>query len=95
MRVPEPVPFTINAYLAFRAVLVAAENLNKEAAKREIEEIEAADAVELAGRPDVVLDDLRDPRVVWMPLTEAEARNALATSRSRTTTLEPSFRSRL
>ncbi len=33
-----------------------------EAAKREIEEIEAADAVKLAGRPDVVLVDLRDPR---------------------------------
>ena len=33
-----------------------------EAAKREIEEIEAADAVKLAGRDDVVLVDLRDPR---------------------------------
>ena len=33
-----------------------------EAAKREIEEIKAADAVKLAGRPDVVLVDLRDPR---------------------------------
>ena len=33
-----------------------------EAAKREIEEIEAADAVKLAGREDVVLVDLRDPR---------------------------------
>ena len=33
-----------------------------EIAKREIEEIEAADAVKLAGRPDVVLVDLRDPR---------------------------------
>jgi len=33
-----------------------------EAAKREIEEIEAADAVKLAGRADVVLVDLRDPR---------------------------------
>ncbi len=33
-----------------------------EAAKREIEEIEAAEAVKLAGRDDVVLVDLRDPR---------------------------------
>jgi len=33
-----------------------------EAAKREIEEIEAADAVKLHGRDDVVLVDLRDPR---------------------------------
>ena len=33
-----------------------------EAAKREIEEIEAADAVKLDGRDDVVLVDLRDPR---------------------------------
>jgi rhodanese-related sulfurtransferase len=33
-----------------------------EAAKREIEEIEAADAVKLHGHHDVVLIDLRDPR---------------------------------
>jgi rhodanese-related sulfurtransferase len=33
-----------------------------EAAKREIEEIEAAEAVKLHGRDDVVLVDLRDPR---------------------------------
>ena len=33
-----------------------------EAAKREIEEIEAADAVKLAGREDVVLVDIRDVR---------------------------------
>jgi rhodanese-related sulfurtransferase len=33
-----------------------------EAAKREIEEIEAADAVKLAGRDDVVLVDIRDIR---------------------------------
>jgi rhodanese-related sulfurtransferase len=33
-----------------------------EAAKREIEEIEAADAVQLAGRDDVVLVDIRDIR---------------------------------
>lgn len=31
-------------------------------AKREIEEIAAADAVKLAGRDDVVLIDIRDPR---------------------------------
>jgi len=33
-----------------------------DAAKREIEEIEPADAVKLHGLPDVVLVDLRDPR---------------------------------
>lgn len=33
-----------------------------ETAKGQIEEIEAADAVKLAGRDDVVLVDLRDPR---------------------------------
>lgn len=33
-----------------------------EAAKREIEEIEAAEAVKLAGRDDVVLVDIRDVR---------------------------------
>ena len=33
-----------------------------DAAKREIEEISAADAVKLAGRDDVVLVDIRDPR---------------------------------
>ena len=33
-----------------------------EAAKREIEEIEAAEAVKLAGRDDVVLVDIRDIR---------------------------------
>lgn len=33
-----------------------------ETAKASIEEIEAADAVKLAGRDDVVLVDLRDPR---------------------------------
>jgi rhodanese-related sulfurtransferase len=32
------------------------------AAKREIEELEAAEAVKLIGRDDVVLVDLRDPR---------------------------------
>jgi len=39
MRVPEPIPFTINAYLAFRAVLVAAENLNKKSGRREIDSL--------------------------------------------------------
>jgi rhodanese-related sulfurtransferase len=33
-----------------------------DAAKREVEEIEPADAVKLHGREDVVLVDLRDPR---------------------------------
>jgi rhodanese-related sulfurtransferase len=33
-----------------------------DAAKRQIEEISAADAVQLAGRDDVVLVDIRDPR---------------------------------
>ena len=33
-----------------------------ETAQRSIEELEAADAVKLAGRDDVVLVDLRDPR---------------------------------
>ena len=33
-----------------------------ETAKREIEELQAAEAVKLAGRDDVVLVDLRDPR---------------------------------
>ena len=36
-----------------------------EAAKREIEEIEAADATKLHGRQDVVLVDIRDPRERW------------------------------
>jgi O-acetyl-ADP-ribose deacetylase (regulator of RNase III) len=39
MRVPEPIPETINAYLAFRAVLVAAENYNKSVGKREIDSL--------------------------------------------------------
>jgi rhodanese-related sulfurtransferase len=33
-----------------------------EAAKKQIEEITAADAIKLAGRDDVVLVDIRDPR---------------------------------
>jgi O-acetyl-ADP-ribose deacetylase (regulator of RNase III) len=39
MRVPEPVAFTIHAYLAFRAVLVAVENFNTQAGRREIDSI--------------------------------------------------------
>jgi O-acetyl-ADP-ribose deacetylase (regulator of RNase III) len=39
MRVPEHVGFTLNAYLAFRAVLVAVENFNKRAGKREIDSL--------------------------------------------------------
>jgi O-acetyl-ADP-ribose deacetylase (regulator of RNase III) len=39
MRVPEPIPFTINAYLAFRALLVALENFNRAAGKREIDSL--------------------------------------------------------
>jgi O-acetyl-ADP-ribose deacetylase (regulator of RNase III) len=39
MRVPEPIPFTINAYLAFRAILVVVENLNKKLARREIDSL--------------------------------------------------------
>jgi O-acetyl-ADP-ribose deacetylase (regulator of RNase III) len=39
MRVPEPIPYTINPYLAFRAVLVAVENFNKELGKREIDSL--------------------------------------------------------
>lgn len=39
MRVPEPVPFTLNAYYAFRAVLVAAENFNRQHGKREIDSL--------------------------------------------------------
>jgi hypothetical protein len=36
MRVPESVAFTINAYLAFRAVLVAVENFNRRLGSRVI-----------------------------------------------------------
>lgn len=39
MRVPEPIPFTINAYLAFRAILLAVENFNKRHGKREIDSL--------------------------------------------------------
>ena len=39
MRVPEHVGFTLNAYLAFRAVLVAVENFNKRTGKREIDSL--------------------------------------------------------
>jgi O-acetyl-ADP-ribose deacetylase (regulator of RNase III) len=36
MRIPESVAFTINPYLAFRAILVAVENFNKAKGKQEI-----------------------------------------------------------
>lgn len=39
MRIPESVAFTINAYLAFRAILVAVENFNRQRAKREIDSL--------------------------------------------------------
>jgi O-acetyl-ADP-ribose deacetylase (regulator of RNase III) len=39
MRVPEPIAFTLNPYLAFRAVLVAVENFNKNRGKREIDSL--------------------------------------------------------
>ena len=39
MRIPEPIPFSINAYLAFRAILVAAENFNRRLGKREIDSL--------------------------------------------------------
>jgi O-acetyl-ADP-ribose deacetylase (regulator of RNase III) len=39
LRVPEPVPFTINAFLAFRAVLLAVENFNKQCGRREIDSL--------------------------------------------------------
>jgi O-acetyl-ADP-ribose deacetylase (regulator of RNase III) len=37
MRVPEPISFTLNAYLAFRAILVAIKNFNRATEKREID----------------------------------------------------------
>ena len=39
MRVPTSVPFTINTYLAFRAVLVAAKNFNRQRGTREIDSL--------------------------------------------------------
>jgi O-acetyl-ADP-ribose deacetylase (regulator of RNase III) len=39
MRIPEPIPFTINPYLAFRAVLVAVKNFNRARGKREIDSL--------------------------------------------------------
>lgn len=39
MRIPEPVPFTLNAYLAFRAILVAVENFNRAAGGRPIDSL--------------------------------------------------------
>src|SRR5262249_55587908 len=39
VRVPEPIPFTINAYLAFRAALLAARNYNRGLGRREIDSL--------------------------------------------------------
>jgi O-acetyl-ADP-ribose deacetylase (regulator of RNase III) len=39
MRVPEPVPYSIHAYLAFRAVLVAVMNFNQQRGRREIDSL--------------------------------------------------------
>jgi O-acetyl-ADP-ribose deacetylase (regulator of RNase III) len=39
MRIPEPIPYTINAYLAFRAVLVTVQNYNKNLGRREIDSL--------------------------------------------------------
>jgi O-acetyl-ADP-ribose deacetylase (regulator of RNase III) len=39
MRIPEPIPFSINAYLAFRAVLLAAKNYNRGVGRREIDSL--------------------------------------------------------
>jgi len=39
MRVPAPIGFTVNAYLAFRAVLVAIENFNRGANRRVIDSV--------------------------------------------------------
>lgn len=39
MRIPEPIPHTLNAYLAFRAVLVAVENFNRRFGRREIDSV--------------------------------------------------------
>ena len=38
-RIPEPIPFTINAYFSFRAILLAVENFNKRLGEREIDSI--------------------------------------------------------
>jgi O-acetyl-ADP-ribose deacetylase (regulator of RNase III) len=39
MRVPEPIAHTINPYLAFRAILIAVENWNRSAGRREIDSL--------------------------------------------------------
>ena len=39
MRVPEPIPMTLNVYMAFRAILVAVENFNNSLGKREIDSL--------------------------------------------------------
>ena len=39
MRIPESVAFTFNAYLAFRAILIAIKNLNRAAGQRRIDSV--------------------------------------------------------
>jgi O-acetyl-ADP-ribose deacetylase (regulator of RNase III) len=39
MRIPESVAYSINAYLAFRAILVAVENFNRQMGRREIDSL--------------------------------------------------------
>jgi O-acetyl-ADP-ribose deacetylase (regulator of RNase III) len=39
MRIPEPIQFTINAYLAFRAALVAVQNYNRGLGRREFDSL--------------------------------------------------------
>ena len=39
MRIPESVALTINAYLAFRAILVAIENFNRQCGHREVDSL--------------------------------------------------------
>jgi O-acetyl-ADP-ribose deacetylase (regulator of RNase III) len=39
MRIPMSIAFTINAYLAFRAILVAIENFNRTAGRRSIDSV--------------------------------------------------------
>jgi len=39
MRVPEPIVYTLNAYLAFRAILIAIKNFNRDREKAEIDSV--------------------------------------------------------
>jgi O-acetyl-ADP-ribose deacetylase (regulator of RNase III) len=39
MRVPEPIAFTLNAYFAFRAILLSLKNFNSQAGRREIDSV--------------------------------------------------------